>query len=373
MTRQVLVALALVAVGITGAACDDDDEIKPDAAPRPDGGSVDAAVDRAPDTATGTDGRDAPVTDAGQGDAGGDGAGDAPPALTDQQLRGKYLVEHVIACPECHTPRLPDGRLDMSKYMAGDTACFAKLPNNDCIYPKNLTPDPTGLGNRSDAEIKAMIAQGLRPEATTDRPLHPIMPYYVFGNTDPEDLDAIVAFLRTLRPVANEIPAKGMGWSIPMPVPAINKANIPSPAAEYPNQAAAARGRYLAAQIGLCAECHTKHNMAGPTALDETKMFQGGEEFPLMFGAIMATARSKNLTPHMTTGLGTWTVEDIVKALKEGKDKMDKGICPPMPAGPMSSYGGLTTQDARDIAHYLKSIAPVENMVLDMCSFPPGT
>jgi mono/diheme cytochrome c family protein len=160
-----------------------------------------------------------------------------------------------------------------------------------------------------------------------------------------------------------------------MPLPAINMDNVPSPADDYPNQAAAARGRYLATQVGLCVECHTKppETMPAATALDETKMFLGGREYPLMFGAVMATSRSKNLTPHMTTGLGTWTLDDIVKALKQGKDKMDKGICPPMPAGPMSSYGGLTTQDARDIAHYLKSIAPVENMVLDMCSFPPGT
>jgi mono/diheme cytochrome c family protein len=380
-----LVALALMATAASGAACDDDEGTRPDASVRPDGGGVDGSTDRAPtpDVAQ-PDGRDGPASEGGaseggaseggQGEAGGgDGPGDAPAALTEQEQRGKYLVENVIACPECHTPRLMDGSLDMSKYMAGSTECFAKLPNNDCIYPKNLTPHATGLGNRTAAEIKTMISEGMRPEAAPDRPLHPIMPYYVFGNTDPDDLDAIVAFLRTLTPVAQEIPAKGAGWSIPEPADPINLGNVPEPEATYENQAAASRGRYLAAQVGLCVECHTKHLMGAATVLDETKMFQGGEEFPLTFGSLMVTARSKNLTPHMTSGLGTWTVEDIIKALKQGKDKMDKGICPPMPAGPMSSYGGLTNQDARDIAHYLKSIAPVDNMVLDMCSFPPGT
>ena len=401
MIRRVLVGLALMAAAVSGPACDDDDDgPRPDASTgKQDGGSPDATVDKAPtpDTAV-ADGRDGPATDgaatdgaatdgaatdgpatdgpatdAAQADAGSDAAGDAPPALTEQELRGKYLVENVIACPECHTPRKMDGSLNLSKYMAGTTECFAQLPNNDCIYPKNLTPHSTGLGNRSTDEIKEMITKGLRPASVTDRPLHPIMPYYVFGNTDPDDVDAIVAFLKTLTPVENTIPMKGAGWVIPMPVPAIDLDNVPEPAADYPNQAAANRGRYLATQVGLCVECHTKHDIDGPTALDETVIFQGGEEFPLTFGAIMATARSKNLTPDMTTGLGTWTIDDIIKVLKQGKDKMDKGICPPMPVGPMGSYGGLTTQDARDIAHYLKSIPAVQNMVLDMCSFPPGT
>ena len=77
------------------------------------------------------------------------------------------------------------------------------------------------------------------------------------------------------------------------------------------------------------------------------------------------------------TGLGSWTIAQIVAVLKEGKDKDGKGICPPMPVGKlgenmMAGYGNLTDQDANDIAHYLKSIPPAMNMVPDMCTFPPG-
>ncbi len=378
MSRQVLVGLAIFAATVSGLACGDDEGTVADGSTtNPDGGgSNDGGPDKPATTPDGaTDGKDGPAAEGGSGDAGDGGGGDAPgdaAPLTALEQRGKYLVEHVIACPDCHTPRLPTGALDMSKYMAGTTECFAKI-DTDCIYPRNLTPHATGLGNRSNAEIKDMISKGLRPMSAPDRALHPIMPYYVFGNTDEEDLDAIVAFLKTLTPVEQEIPMKGMKWVIPEPVPAINLDAVPPVLETYPSQAAAARGKYLATQIGLCIECHTKHLMMAETALDETKFFQGGEEYPLMFGAIMATARSKNLTPDNTTGLGMWTLEDIVKSLIEGKDKMDKGICPPMPAGPMAAYGGLDPQDARDIAHYLKSIAPAANMVMDMCSFPPGT
>ena len=377
-----MVRHALISVGLplflmfSMVGCEDDTGgPTPDAAPRDGAPSPDGmSGDRPPaDTAPVADRAADTVAEAGSEAGAGDGPGPDAPPLSEQQLRGKYLVENVIACPECHTPRLMTGELDMSKYMAGDTACFVKLPNNDCIYVRNLTPDPTGLLNRSNDEIKKMILEGKRPAATGEEALHPIMPYYTFANMDPEDADAIVAFLRTLRAVRNEIPRRGVSFDVPMPAPAIDMSKVPVPGAAYPNKAAAMRGRYLATQIGLCVECHTPHLMAGPTALDETKFFQGGEEFPLMFGALMVTARSKNLTPDMTTGLGSWSIDDIVKVLKLGKDKMDKGICPPMPVGPMGSYGGLTQQDARDIAHYLKSIPAVTNMVMDMCSFPPGT
>jgi hypothetical protein len=374
LSAPVVLLLGVVSLG---PACEDDEGGVADAAVGTDARDTAANPDtQTPDSRPDTvspdmraDATDTGSTDAPAGDAPG---GDAPAALTEQQARGKYLVDHVIACPECHTPRLPTGALDMSKYMAGDTACFVKLPNNDCIYTRNLTPHVTGLGNRTAAEIKKMIREGLRPAAAGEEALHPIMPYYVFGNMDAEDADAIVAYLQALPPIQNTIPLKGASFVVAMPAPAIDMAAVPEPADDYDNPSAAARGRYLATQVGLCVECHTPHLMAGPTALDETKFFHGGESFDVPTGPMMmVTARSKNLTPD-ATGLGTWTVDDIVKVLKEGKDKMNNGICPPMPVGPMASYGGLTTQDARDIAHYLKSIPPATSMVMDMCTWPPA-
>jgi mono/diheme cytochrome c family protein len=369
-----VVLFLLVVVALGPAACDDDEGPVVDASTGTDARDMAAPDTQTPDSRpdmlspdTSADTRDGSAPDGSDGPT-----GDGPPALTAVQARGKYLVDHVIACPECHTPRLQNGALDMSKYMAGDTNCFVKLPNNDCIYARNLTPDNTGLGTRTPAEIKKMFMEGLRPPAAGGEPLHPIMPYYVFGNMDGDDADAIVAYLQVIPPVAQTIPLKGASFQVAMAAPPIDMAAVPEPAGDYDNPAAATRGRYLATQVGLCVECHTPHLMGGATALYETKYFHGGESFDIPTGPMMMiTARSKNLTPD-TTGLGTWTVDDIVKVLKEGKDKMNMGICPPMPVGPMGAYGGLTTQDARDIAHYLKSIPPATSTIMDMCSFPPG-
>ena len=57
--------------------------------------------------------------------------------------------------------------------------------------------------------------------------------------------------------------------------------------------------------------------------------------------------------------------------LHQGVDDQGTGICPPMPVGPNGAYGGLTDQDALDIANYIKSLPPAVNDVPDMCTWPP--
>jgi len=296
--------------------------------------------------------------------------------LTAMQARGQYLVDHVIACPDCHTPRDMMGVPLPGKYMSG-AMCFVKLPNGDCLHTRNLTDDPTGLKNRTDAEIKNMFLNGVRPPAssggaadagTAPTALNPFMPYYVFHNMDDADADAIVAYLRTIPGVNNMLPPRGASFDVPGPAPALDTATIPMPRADAPNQESALRGRYLTSKIGLCVECHTQHNPPGPgPVLNTAKIFQGGEMFPLGFPI---TPVSKNLTHDVATGLGNWSTSDIVKVLKEGKDKMGNGICPPMPVGPMGAYGGLTYQDTLDIANYIFSLPAASNMVPDMCTFP---
>jgi mono/diheme cytochrome c family protein len=387
MTRTFLIRVALGATVALGAwGCEDDEGTKPTDGPsdsRPADGGTDTASTETGGTEAGTE---AGAKDTGGGDAGD--AGDAGPALTALQARGKYLVDVVIACPECHTPRNAMGMFLPGKYLSGDNAMnspapnclFANMARTECIYPRNLTNDETGLKNRTDAEIKKMFMEGKRPAATAggmEEALHPVMPYYVLKNMTDADADAIVAYLRTVPPVVNMVPRRGASFDIPAPVPAINMANVPMPSAGYADVAAATRGRYLATQTGLCIECHTKR-LAPPSAtvLDETKFFQGGEDFTGALGPTIMI-HSKNLTPDMMTGLGSWTIAQIVAVLKEGKDKDGKGICPPMPAGKlgetmMAGYGNLTDQDANDIAHYLKSIPAATNMVQDMCTFMPG-
>jgi cytochrome c553 len=372
-----LVLVATLALGAWG--CSDDDEpagptggttgtdgSASDAVPATDAVASDANV---ADTAA----ADAAAADAASGDA---AEGDGGVVLNDLQKRGQYLVDHVIACPDCHTPQKMDGSPDFSKYMAGGF-CFIPGPGGTClIASRNLTNHETGLKNRTDAEIKSMFLDGKRPSATGDVPLFPIMPYYVFHNMKAEDADAIVAYLRTIPGVNNVVAPKDPSLNIPAPAAPLTLTKVPAVPADYTgDKVAAERGKYLASQIGLCVECHSKHLTPGPgvaTVLDEDKLFQGGEDFTALFPpAFMWRVVSKNITSDVATGIGTRQVADIVKELKLGVKMDGKPICPPMPAGPRGAYGGLTDADATDIANYIHSLpAKTNDTGMNMC-VPP--
>ena len=296
----------------------------------------------------------------------GDDDGESSPG-TPPVARGQYLVDHVAACTDCHTPRDAMGAPIAEQYLAG-TVCFAQLPNGSCLNTRNLTSHETGLLNRTDAEIKRMIRDGIRPAATGDEPLSPVMPYYVYHNMSDADLDTVVAYLRTVPGVDNAIPGSGPEFEVAAAAHPLDPSRIPMPAEGYPDRAAALRGRYLAGEIGVCLECHTRHIMGDPNVLDYAGIFAGGEPFQV---GLPVTPISSNLTSDAQTGLGDWSVEAIVQVLLEGTDDEGHGICPPMPVGPMGAFGGLTQADAQDIAHYMKSLPPIVNAIDDVCTFSP--
>jgi mono/diheme cytochrome c family protein len=116
--------------------------------------------------------------------------------------RGKYLVT-IASCHDCHTPGYFLGKPDMARYLGGSDVGF-ELPGLGTFHGPNLTPDnETGLGNWTDAQIVAAIQTGATPSG---RMLAPIMPYHAFANFTPQDVQAIVAFLRSLPAVAHKVP-----------------------------------------------------------------------------------------------------------------------------------------------------------------------
>jgi mono/diheme cytochrome c family protein len=316
-------------------------------------------------TSLACDDKDVIVTSENPDSSGETGDGDG--SEVDLVARGQYLVDHVAACPDCHTPRNEMGAPIVEQYLAG-ADCFVRLPNGDCLGSRNLTNHETGLANRTDAEIKRMIQDGVRPAATGDEALFPVMPYYVFHNMTDQDLDAVVAYLRTVPGVDHAIQRRAAVFDLPAPAAPLDLAAVPQPLPDYAEPEAAARGRYLATQAGVCLECHTKHLMGDPKVVDYANFFAGGEEFAV---GLPVTPVSKNLTSDPETGLGKWTVEDIVKVLQQGIDKHGDGVCPPMPAGPLGAFGGLTSEDTLDVAHYIKSLPPIVNLIEDKCTFPP--
>jgi mono/diheme cytochrome c family protein len=294
--------------------------------------------------------------------------------------RGEYLVKHVAACGDCHTPRNPDGSLDMTKWLQG-VPNFADIDPADtavgAVHSKNITPHAaTGIGNWTDAELKEAFLNGVSKGGS---PLFPIMPYYVLHNMSAADADAIVAYLRSIPALDNAIPARQpLGFPFTAPASAVPATAIPNttlPASD-PNYQAAVRGKYLAGNIGVCMECHTEESAPGtPVPINVAKLFYGNRPFPAAaFGLPVppfpATILSRNLTPH-ANGIQGWTATAVRNALKDGVDKDGVPLCPPMPVGPMGAFGGLTDQDALDIGHYLTTLAPADNGVIENCT-PPG-
>jgi hypothetical protein len=119
--------------------------------------------------------------------------------------RGGYLVNTIMACGNCHSPRDANGQLVKEREFSGGLAF--NTPAFTATAP-NITPDrETGIGSWSDAEIKHALVEGMRPNhgRLAGVPLAAIMPANFYKALLPNDLDAIVAYLRTVRPVRNEV------------------------------------------------------------------------------------------------------------------------------------------------------------------------
>ncbi|HKO91192.1 MAG TPA: hypothetical protein VJU61_08570, partial [Polyangiaceae bacterium] len=227
------------------------------------------------------------------------------------------------------------------------TECFVQLENGSCLNAPNLTDHETGLAQRTDAEIKRMIRDGMRPTASGDEALFPVMGSFVLRNLTEQDLDALVAYLRTVPGVEKVVPrsdpefepgpdnpqsARGLPATRRSgrrgalgPATPLDMSLVPKPLPGYAEPEAALRGRYLA--TFACLTCHTRHLDPEPQWLDYTKFFAGGEEFDVGLPTI---AFSPNITPDPETGIADWSVQDIFTAIQQGTDKHGDGICPPM-------------------------------------------
>jgi len=128
--------------------------------------------------------------------------GQAAEAKANPVKRGAYLVE-TLACVVCHSPADEQKRMLPGLRLAGGMR-LRIVPFGD--YPTgNLTSDKaTGLGNWSDEEIKRAITKGILRDGTRLLP-YP-MDYASYSTLTADDLNAIVAYLRTVPPVANKVP-----------------------------------------------------------------------------------------------------------------------------------------------------------------------
>jgi mono/diheme cytochrome c family protein len=125
-------------------------------------------------------------------------------AAADERVkRGEYLAA-IMDCGGCHTPGHLRGKPDLARYLGGSDVGF-EIPGLGIFYPPNLTPDrETGLGAWSATEIITAIRSGARPDG---RVLVPVMPYHSYAKLTGADAQALVAYLKSLKPVRNQVPA----------------------------------------------------------------------------------------------------------------------------------------------------------------------
>lgn len=298
--------------------------------------------------------------------------------ITGDVARGEYLVKAVAACGECHTPRRADGTLDTTMWLAGVPDRFDVEPDDDArgsISTPNLTPHANGLGTWTDADVRSAIVDGIDHFGA---PLYPLMPSYVFHNLAPADADAIVAYLRSIPAIDHAIPAR-QPLSNPPAAPAEPIADSAIPHSKLkssdPNRARAEHGRYLAAEAGICMDCHTAWRLGASQPLALDRLFAGGRGFSAKEWVVTDKGAtpivfSYNITPD-ESGIKGWTPQQVVDLLKTEKDDQHQPVCRPMPGGPDGSHGGLTDDDALDIGWYLTTIPAIDSGDIPQCpQFP---
>ena len=100
---------------------------------------------------------------------------------------------------------------DTAKALAGSDVSFF-VPNMGYFYPPNLTPDMTGLGPWTPAQIVTAIRTGARPDG---RKLVPVMPWMDFASLTDQDANAMASYLKSLAPIMNQVPPPTMADQMP--------------------------------------------------------------------------------------------------------------------------------------------------------------
>lgn len=281
----------------------------------------------------------------------------APPPITVEPTpalvaRGKYLANHVLVCVDCHSSR--NWEMFSGPIVPGTEGQGGELFDEKFGFPgrfvaRNITP--FALAKWSDGEIFRLITTGVDKNG---EPIFPVMPFPAYSKLDPEDVKSLIAYLRSLPPVNKTHPSSKAKF----PVNLIMR-TIPKPAQPMKRPPASdvlATGKYIVT-VAACGDCHTRAVKGTPVAGME---FAGGFEFPLPSGLV----RSANITPHPTTGIGSWSKEKFVARFKShpfvGK-RTDQA--PYQTVMPWTMYAGMSNADLEAIYTYLRTLKPIENRV----------
>lgn len=243
--------------------------------------------------------------------------------------RGRYLVQNVMGCADCHAEK---GHEDV---LSGLSYPIQQGPISGVFSGSNLTPDvETGLGAWTDGEIARAIREGLDRDNTELI----VMPAQNYREMSDEDIASVVGYLRSLTPVRNEVRPFTMNalaktlWAFGLFGPRMSQQPILF-RQDSPEIGTRAYGAYLVA-IGGCRDCHGADLSGG--------------EVPL---ASPGTPPGWGITS--TGALSAWSKEEFILAMRLGT-RPDGGLINPVM--PWQVYRGMTEEDLESIYQYLQSI-----------------
>lgn len=286
--------------------------------------------------------------------------GEAPDlkiAVSDDRLeRGKYLANHVMVCIDCHSTR--DWKLFAGPPIIGTEGKGGDVFDQKLGFPgkyiaNNITPHH--LGDWSDGEIFRAITTGVSKDG---RALFNIMPHHNFGQMDRKDIESVIAYIRTLKPISNETEKSSSDFPMNFIINTIPKKaqfmDMP-PSTDVINY-----GKYLVTAAG-CMDCHTNQDKGKFIG----QPFAGGFQFKFPDGSVVV---SSNITPDKVTGLGNWPKEQFVGRFKMYADSNNQAVQvrhgefqTPMP---WTMYAGMKEEDLAAIYEYLHNIKAVENSIV---------
>ena len=259
-----------------------------------------------------------------------------PVKAEDSVQRGKYLAT-AGDCISCHTA--PGG----TPFTGG---LKIKTPFGLLLTP-NITPDKeTGIGSWTKDDFFRALHDGVNKK---DQDLYPAMPYTSYTKVSRVDVDAIYDYLRTLKPVSNAVKVNQLSFPFNIRSSMIVWRELfftPGFFKPDPSQSPAwNRGAYLVEGLEHCSECHSPRNLMG--AIEPSKVFTG---------AVIDNWYALNLSSNLTTGLGTWSTQDIADYLKNGKYPGKTSALGPMEEVVHNSTRHLSESDLLAMATYLKTL-----------------
>ena len=243
-------------------------------------------------------------------------------------------------CASCHATPGQDDRLKLGGGLE------LKSPFGTFIAPNISSHEADGIGAWKVADLVNAMQAGVSPSGEH---YYPAFPYTTYANARVEDIRDLMAYLRTLPPVAGKAPAhriafpfnirRGLGlWKLASPQPR------PLP----PDDGQSAewnRGRYLTEAFGHCAECHSARDFKGTIIADFR--YAGGAD-------LEGTGWVPNITQH-GDGVAEWSVKDIAWMLKSG-DTPDGDVVGGSMKSVVKNMAQLPDADRNAIAAYIKTL-----------------